>query len=81
MLERMVSMVKTIRLTPDNVQHFVDVTSKCDFDIDISYNRYVVDAKSFLGVYGLNFNNLLKVSYDGYDADLEELLNKLAVAC
>ena len=80
MLERMVSMVRTIRLTPDSVQHFVDVTSKCDFDIDISYNRYVVDAKSFLGVYGLNFNNLLKVSYDGYDAGLEELLNQLAVA-
>lgn len=76
----MVNMVKTIRLTPDNVQHFVDVTSKCDFDIDISYNRYVVDAKSFLGVYGLNFNNLLKVSYDGYNADLDELLNQLAVA-
>mgnify|MGYP001047783844 FL=1 len=74
-------MVKTIRLTPDNVQHFVDVTSKCDFDIDISYNRYVVDAKSFLGVYGLNFNHLLKVSYDGYDAKLEELLNQLTVAC
>lgn len=76
----MVNMVRTIRLTPDNVQHFVDVTSKCDFDIDISYNRYVVDAKSFLGVYGLNFNNLLKVSYDGYNEGLEELLNQLAVA-
>lgn len=76
----MVSMVKTIRLTPDNVQHFVDVTSKCDFDIDISYNRYVVDAKSFLGVYGLNFAHLLKVSYDGYNAELEEMLKQLAVA-
>jgi len=74
-------MVKTIRLTPDNVQHFVDVTSKCDFDIDISYNRYVVDAKSFLGVYGLNFNHLLKVSYDGYNAELEELLDQFAMAC
>ena len=41
-------MVRTIRMTQDDVQHFVDVTSKCDFDIDISYNRYVVDAKSFL---------------------------------
>lgn len=76
----MVIMVKTIRLTPDNVQHFVDVASKCDFDIDISYNRYVVDAKSFLGVYGLNFDHLLKVSYDGYNADLEEMLKQLAVA-
>ncbi len=74
-------MVKTIRLTPDVVQHFVDVASKCDFDIDISYNRYIVDAKSFLGVYGLNFDHPLKVSYDGYNEDLEEMLKQLAVAC
>ena len=73
-------MVKTIYLTPDEVQHFVDVTSKCDFEIDISYNRYVVDAKSFLGVYGLDFKSPLTVTYEGYDADLEELLNKLAKA-
>ena len=51
-------------MTPDEVQHFVHVTSKCDFDIDISYNRYIVDAKSFLGVYGLDFHKPLKVSYD-----------------
>ena len=73
-------MVKTIRLTPDDVQHFVDVASKCDFDIDISYNRFVVDAKSFLGVYGLDFKNLMTVSYEGYNADLEEMLRSLAVA-
>lgn len=76
-----VEMTKTIQLTPDEVQHFVDVASGCDFDIDISYNRYVVDAKSFLGVYGLDFRNPLKVVYEGYDEKLEELLKKLAVAC
>ena len=74
-------MVKTIQLTPDEVQHFVEVTSRCDFDTDISYNRYVVDAKSFLGVYGLDFRSPLTVSYEGYNAELEELLNKLARAC
>ena len=73
-------MVKTIQLTPDEVQHFVDVTSRCDFDFDIFYNRYVVDAKSFLGVYGLDFKSPLTVSYEGYNADLEALLNKLAKA-
>jgi len=74
-------MVRTIRLSPEKVQHFVDVTSKCDFDIDISYNRYVVDAKSFLGVYGLDFSQPLTVSYVGYNSDLEELLMQNAIAC
>lgn len=72
-------MTKTIRLTPNEVQHFVDVTSKCDFDIDICYNRYVVDAKSFLGVYGLNFGKPLTVTYDGYNAEFEEMLKGYAM--
>ncbi len=74
-------MVKTVHLTQDQVQHFVNVTSKCDFDIDICYNRYVVDAKSFLGVYGLDFGKPLTVSYDGYNAEFEALLKEIAIAC
>lgn len=73
-------MVREIRLTPNDVQHFVNVASRCDFDIDISYNRYVVDAKSFLGVYGLDFRKPLKVSYEGHDSEFEELLRRLAIA-
>ena len=57
-------MVRQIKLTQDQVQKFVSVTSKCDFDIDIYYNRYIVDAKSFLGVYGLDFSKSLAVSYE-----------------
>ncbi len=74
-------MVKTIRLTPDDVQHFVDVTTKCDFDVDIRYNRYVVDAKSFLGVFGLDFGKPLTVSYDGQNSEFEEMLRHYAIAC
>ncbi len=73
-------MVKTIYLKPGEVQHFVNVASKCDFDIDISYNRYIVDAKSFLGVYGLDLRRALKVSYDGYNSEFEALLQTLAAA-
>lgn len=74
-------MERKIRLTPEEVQHFVGVASKCDFDIDIAYNRYVVDAKSFLGVYGLDFSKALTVRYNGYNAELEELLMAYAIAC
>lgn len=73
-------MRRTIKLTPGEVQKFVNVTSKCDFDIDIYYNRYIVDAKSFLGVYGLDFSKPLTVSFNGYNAELEELLKKHAIA-
>ena len=74
-------MLKTIRLTPEDVKHFVDVASKCDFDIDISYNRFVVDEKSIVGVLGLDLNQILTVSYNGYDQEFEDYLNHFALAC
>ena len=30
----------------EDVKEFVNAASKCDFDIDISYNRIIIDAKS-----------------------------------
>ena len=74
-------MVRKIRLSVDEVQNFVNVASRCDFDIDIFYNRYIVDAKSFLGVYGLDFTKVLTVSYTGYNPDFEALLCGKAMAC
>lgn len=74
-------MERKIKLVPEQVEHFVATASKCNFDIDIAYNRYVVDAKSFLGVYGLDFSKVLTVRYNGYNADLEELLKCHMPAC
>ena len=74
-------MEKKIRLTQNEVQKFVDIASRCNFDIDIYYNRRQVDATSFLGVYGMDFSRPLTVSYDGYNSDFEELLHQYAVAC
>lgn len=75
-------MVKRrIKLTVDQVKDFVEAACRCDFDIDISYNRYVVDAKSILGVYGLDMTKVLTVSYCGYNAEFERFLSRLAIAC
>lgn len=74
-------MQHRIKLRPDEVRNFVDAATKCIFDVDISYNSFIVDAKSIIGVLGLNFNQVLTVAYNGYDAEFEQYLKKLAVAC
>ncbi len=71
---------KNITLKPAQVKDFVLAASKCDFDIDIYYNRYVVDAKSILGVFGLDLTHPLTVEYSGYNKDFEQYLDGLAVA-
>ena len=70
-----------IRLRVDEVKDFVAAATRCDFDIDISYNRFVLDAKSIVGVLGLDLNQILTVSYNGYDQEFEDYLNHFALAC
>ena len=72
---------RNIRLSMDEVKNFVDTACTCDFDIDIAYNRYIVDAKSILGVYGLDMTKVLTVTYNGYNSEFENYLNQLAIAC
>lgn len=74
-------MQHKIKLRPDEVKDFVSAATKCIFDVDISYNSYIVDAKSIVGVLGLNFDQVLTVAYNGYDAEFEAYLGKFAVAC
>jgi phosphotransferase system HPr-like phosphotransfer protein len=71
---------KNIMLQPTQVKDFVNEATKCDFDVDIYYNRYVVDAKSILGVFGLDLTKTLTVEYQGVNEQFEKFLNGLAVA-
>ena len=75
-------MTKSILLTPDRVREFVSVASKCDFDIDVASNyRYYIDAKSILGVMALDLTRPITISYEGFNADFENFIHRIAVAC
>ncbi len=73
-------VTKKITMTPEDVKHFVNVAAKCDFDIDISNRSFAVDAKSIVGVLGLDFTSPLYVSYSGYNEELEALLHAYSYA-
>ena len=78
----MVEMVeRQIKLTAkEDVKEFVNEASKCDFDIDIFYNRVVIDAKSILGVLSMDLTRVLTVRCNGQDERFNNFLNKYAVA-
>lgn len=68
-----------IKLTSiEEAKAFVQAAMKCDFDIDVFYNRVVIDAKSILGVLSLDLRNVLTVRTLGDDAEFFEFLEKLA---
>lgn len=64
---------------PKDVKEFVNVAEQCDFDVDVIYNRIVVDAKSFLGVLYISCNPVY-VASQGYNAALESICKKYAVS-
>ncbi len=71
---------KEIRLSKETVGEFVNAANKCDFDIDICYNRVIVDAKSIMGVFSLDLSHKLTVSYQEKDDVFEGVLSRYEVA-
>ena len=62
--------------TIEDAKKFVEAASKCDFDIDIFYNRIIIDAKSILGVLSLDLTRVLTVEYNGENEEFEAFLEK-----
>jgi len=61
----------------DDVNEFVALASLNQGDVDVRSDRYVVDAKSILGVLSLDLKKVLTV--DIYAGGLEEKLAKFVV--
>ena len=68
---------KKIKLpTIEDAKAFVAAAAKCDFDIDVFYNRVVIDAKSILGVLSLDLRKVLTVRYSGQNQEFEMFLEE-----
>ena len=62
-----------------DVKEFVNIVSRCTYEVDIVSGRYVVDAKSIMGLFGLDLSKELEIHAHTDDADeLFEQLKKFA---
>lgn len=64
--------------TIEDAKAFVLAATKCDFDVDVYYNRVVIDAKSILGVLSLDLRRVLTVEFYGENEEFEEFLETKA---
>lgn len=72
---------KQIKLNAaEDVQEFVNAASRCDFDIDVFYNRILIDAKSILGVLSMDLNRVLTVKCHGESKEFNRVLQKFSAA-
>lgn len=45
----------------NDVKDFVNTVNRYDFDVDLTSGRYVVDAKSIMGIFSLDLSKPIKV--------------------
>ena len=60
----------------NDVKAFVNVVTKYDFEIDLTSGRYVVDAKSIMGIFSLDLMH--KILLTAHTDDAEDLKKDLA---
>ena len=55
--------------TIESVRQFVNIVAKYNIDIDLSSGRYVVDAKSIMGIFSLDLMNPITMTVHSDDTD------------
>ena len=72
--------MKTVQIflnSIDKVKSFVNDISKFDYDFDLVSGRYVVDAKSIMGIFSLDLSKPIDLNIHA-EAGIEEILDTLS---
>ena len=59
----------------ESVKNFVNIVSKYPYDIDLHSGRFIIDAKSVLGIFSLDLSKpiVLEIDEDNCDDLIDEL--------
>ena len=71
--------MKTVKISLnsiDKVKAFVNDITKFDYDFDLVSGRYVIDAKSIMGIFSLDLSKPINLNIHG-DGELTEILETL----
>ena len=72
--------MKTVRVSLnsiDKVKTFVNDINRYDFDFDLVSGRYVIDAKSIMGIFSLDLSKPIDLNIHADGSDLEDVLQML----
>ncbi|MEE8836290.1 MAG: HPr family phosphocarrier protein [Eubacteriales bacterium] len=61
----------------DKVKNFVNAISKYDFDFDLVSGRYVIDAKSIMGIFSLDLSKPIDLNIHTEGSELDEVMEVL----
>lgn len=72
--------MKTVQISLnsiDKVKAFVNTITKFDFDFDLVSGRYVIDAKSIMGIFSLDLSKPIELNIHASEAEMDNILAAL----
>jgi len=72
--------MKTVQISLnsiDKVKSFVNEITKFDTDFDLVSGRYVIDAKSIMGIFSLDLSKPIDLNIHAEDEDAEKIIGIL----
>ena len=73
--------MKTVQISLNSigkVKSFVNAITQFDFDFDLISGRYVIDAKSIMGIFSLELSKTITLNIHADGANVEALMGELA---
>ena len=69
----------TIHLTSiDDIKTFIHKSSAKNYDIDLRSGRYLIDAKSIMGIFSLDLTKPITVEIHAEDGECEEYIREIS---
>ena len=78
-LNKEVTLMKTVRISLnsiDKVKAFVNEVTKFDAEFDLVSGRYVIDAKSIMGIFSLDLSKPIDLNIHN-ENNVDDILSKL----
>ena len=72
--------MKTVKISLnsiDKVKSFVNDITKFDYDFDLVSGRYVIDAKSIMGIFSLDLSKPIELNIHVDNSDIDSILEIL----
>ncbi|WFR54899.1 HPr family phosphocarrier protein [Anaerocolumna sp. AGMB13025] len=72
--------MKTIQIlinSTDRIKEFVSDTSKINADLDLVSDRYVINAKSIMGIFSLDLAKPVRLDIYAEKEELDEIMKRL----
>ena len=62
----------------DKVKNFVNLINRFDYDFDLVSGRYVIDAKSIMGIFSLDLSKPIALNIYADEKNVDAILTELA---